>query len=88
MLETCSLKYREAFLSELPSDEIKVKIDTKIKTGIVLTEEEMMEFIILPLTCKGQGTEGRDQKSVDLTQYIRNEESWFLLSGLLVLQIR
>ena len=88
MLDTGNLQLNimEAFLSELPSDKIKKILREKIKHGIALTEEEMMEFIILPLSYKGREAQRTEiKKSVNLVTYIQNKETLiFLLSGLLV----
>lgn len=55
-LDVGCLKFQlqEAFLTELDSEAIKEKLHDKVKSGVMLTEEEQMQFIILPLTYKGR----------------------------------
>lgn len=47
------LETESSYLSEVNSDEIAEKLAEKVRTKIPFTEEELMEFIILPLTYKG-----------------------------------
>jgi len=44
------LEIESAFLSELDSKEIMERLTEKVNNNIPLTDEELMEFIILPLT--------------------------------------
>lgn len=76
----------EAFLSELNSDTIWLKLKKRVEQKEQLTEEEMMEFIILPLTYEGSGPKRKAIKECfDLAKEIEDPEvQVFILSGMLV----
>lgn len=76
----------EAFLSELNSDTIWLKLKKRVKQKEQLTEEEMMEFIIWPLTYEGSGPKRKAIKECfDLAKEIEDPEvQVFILSGMLV----
>ena len=81
-----SLKIESAFLAKLDSDEIMERLKEKINKGEGLTDKEIMEFIILPLTYR---TTERKQKAiqetVSLAKHISDEKKMaFVLSGILV----
>lgn len=80
------LKLSQAFLSELDSKVIKETITKKIKERKPLTEAELMQLIILPLTYKGESKKKESiQELFELTKEIEEEETQlFLLSGILV----
>lgn len=48
------MEIQPAFLSKLDSGEIMNRLRQKVENGERLTDEEMMEFIILPLTYRGR----------------------------------
>lgn len=77
---------QEAFLSEIDSESVTERINRKVKNGELLTEEEMMEFIILPLTYQGKKAQEKSiHHAVHLAEEIEDEEvQTFLLAGLLV----
>lgn len=87
-LDVYSLKMKlsQAFLSELDSKVIKETITEKIKKKKPLTETELMQLIILPLTYKGESKKKESiQELFELTKEIPEEETQlFLLSGILV----
>lgn len=87
-LDVYSLKMKlsQAFLSELNSKVIKETITEKIKQREPLTEAELMQLIILPLTYKGESKKKESiQELFELTKEIEEEETQlFLLSGILV----
>lgn len=87
-LDVYSLKMKlsQAFLSELDSKVIKETITEKIKQRKPLTEAELMQLIILPLTYKGESKKKESiQELFELTKEIPEEETQlFLLSGILV----
>lgn len=87
-LDVYSLKMKlsQAFLSELDSKVIKQTITEKIKKKKPLTETELMQLIILPLTYKGESKKKESiQELFELTKEIPEEETQlFLLSGILV----
>ncbi len=81
-----NFQIEEAFLSKLETKKIWGRISEKIRNEIPLTDEEMMEFIILPLTCKGK--EGKQQiirQGFELSKRITDPEiQLFVVSGMLV----
>ena len=88
ILDVYSLKMKlsQAFLSELNSETIKETITEKIKQKKSLTETELMQAIILPLTYKGETKKKESIKELfELMKEIKEEETQlFLLSGILV----
>lgn len=80
------LEIESAYLSELNSEEILNRIERKVRKKVVLTEEELMEFIILPLTYEGIDKKNESIKSaIDMAVAIEDEETKiFLLSGIVV----
>ena len=81
-----SYQIEPAFLSSLDSEEIKKRISGKIAAQEQLSDEELMEFIILPLTYKSTETKKKELKEmIALAKEIRSEkECLFVLSGMLV----
>ena len=81
-----TLKLEQAFLSRMDSEGIRSRIEQKIRNKEALSDEELMEFIVLPLTYKG--TEAKQEAvkdAVELAKQIEDrEEQTFLLSGILV----
>ncbi len=80
------LEIESSYLSELNSKEISERLEKKIQSKKNLTEEEMMEFIILPLTYKGLEEKNESiKKSIQLAKEILDEEiKVFVLSGMAV----
>jgi len=85
-LNSVTLKIEQAFLSEINSEKMKEKRSRKIRQKETLSDEEMMQFIILPLTCKG--TEKKNEMIETLFSLSKDVEDEavqvFLLSGMLV----
>lgn len=81
-----SLNIEAAFLSELNSEEIKKRLTQKIYNSEILTDEELMEFVILPLTYKTMEEKRKAiNYSIDLAKQVTDKEKMvFLLSGTLV----
>ena len=52
----------EAFLSEMDSEGIRRKLEGRIKSRQRLTEEEMIEYIILPLAYKDRSRQAEETK--------------------------
>ncbi|MFR2939878.1 MAG: hypothetical protein ACLTLO_06350 [Coprococcus sp.] len=75
-----------AFLSQIDSKEVMDRLNKKVLTNEPLTDEELMEFIILPLTYKGDDDKKKALKSsIELAKQLDNEElSVFILTGILV----
>ena len=75
-----------AFLSEIDSKEVMRRLSMKVNNGDTLSEEELMEFIILPLTYTDKDRKAfAIEQSIDLAKKIEDEEIMtFILTGLLV----
>lgn len=85
-LECMTLKMEQVFLSRLDGDGIFSHIKHKLMNGSPLTDEEIMQLIILPLTKKG-----REEKHIMLEQVIQltqtmteEEQQAFIIAGILV----
>ena len=80
------LTVETAFLSELHSEEIYQRLKRKVEKNEKLDNEELMEFIILPLSYpKKEDKEKNLHQTVDLAVQIRDrEQQLFILSGILV----
>lgn len=81
-----NFRIEEAFLSNLKTKEILNRITKKIKRNMPLTEEEMMEFIILPLTCRGKKQKQQMIRTgFELAKSISDSDTQlFVISGMLV----
>ena len=75
-----------AFLSELDAEGIRKRLNAKILSGETLTDREKMEFVILPMSYRGdQAKNEAIQKNMDLVdQMPDDEEKTFLLTGMAV----
>lgn len=80
------LEIESAFLSKLDSDEIMNRLTLKVKNDEPLTDDELMEFIILPLTYKTDKMKMIAIKdSIEIAKQIKDESKMvFVLSGILV----
>lgn len=81
-----TLKLEQAFLSKLDSEGIRSRIEEKVKSKEALSDKELMEFIVLPLTYKGtEAKQGAVKDAVELAKRIEDKkEQTFILSGILV----
>ena len=79
------LTVETAFLSELDSGEIFQRLKRKVEQNERLKDEELMEFIILPLSYREKKEkEEKIQQAVDLAVRIQDrEQQLFTLSGIL-----
>ena len=79
-----SVHIETAFLSELDSQEIYQRLKEKVSGGLPLTEDEIMEFIILPLSVPGkQRKQELVANTVEIAAQIRDvHTSNFVLAGL------
>lgn len=75
-----------AYLSELNSKDIINRLEHKIENQLPLEEKELMEFIVLPLTYKGNEGKNEGIKSaIRMASKILDDEiKVFLLSGVAV----
>ncbi len=80
------LEIDSAFLSEIDSKEVMNRLTTKVNSGEKLTEEELMEFIILPLTYKDKDRKAFAlEESFNLAKNLTDEDTMtFVLAGMLV----
>lgn len=81
-----TLKMEQAFLSKIDSETVREKIGKKLEQGLSLSDDELMQLIILPLTYKGKEKKKEAVKeTVELAKQIADkEEKTFVLSGILV----
>lgn len=84
--ECFSLRMEQVFLSRLDGPSIYESIQKKVQRREKLTEEELMQLIILPLTDKGkEKKQERIKQVVELVKEIKEEEQQvFVLTGILV----
>lgn len=80
------LEIESAYLSEINKEEISLRLKSKVNKGIQLSEEELMEFIILPLAYKGNDSKNNAIKeAIDMAKKIQEDDiKIFLLSGIAV----
>jgi hypothetical protein len=83
---TLTFHIEPAFLSKLDSDEIKQRLTKKVNSGEKLTDEELMEFIILPLTFREREQKQQAlRETINLARQITDlRQQTFVLSGTLV----
>ena len=81
-----SISIEAAYLSELDSGKILTKLSNKIKNKETLTDEELMELIILPLTYKNRKKKQEMIKeSIELAKQVTDEkQSTFLVARIVV----
>ncbi|MDO5425948.1 MAG: hypothetical protein Q4F41_19785 [Eubacteriales bacterium] len=74
-----------AFLRDLPTEGIFKRISEKIKRNEVLSDTELMQFIVLPLTVKGKDAKkNMVEKTVDLAKRLADDgQRSFTLAGIL-----
>ena len=81
-----TLSMEQVFISKLPEEEIYQSIKSKLENNETLSDTELMQLIILPLT--GKGKEAKQQiieNVITLTKQIKDEtKQVFVLSGVLV----
>lgn len=81
-----TLRMEQVFIAELPEEEIYQTIEHKLATGGELTEQELMQLVILPLAGKGvKDKQKRIEQIIKTTRLIKKEaDQIFVLTGLLV----
>ncbi len=79
------LNVEPAFLSELDGEEIYSRLKEKVGKGLLLTDEELMEFIILPLSYRKKEEKKRKvRETVELAVRIQDRnQQIFTLAGIL-----
>lgn len=75
-----------AFLSEINSEKVRARLEYKIENEIPLSDEELMEFIILPLTYKSlEQKKKAAEEAIELVKKIKDEKTAvFILTGIIV----
>lgn len=81
-----SIKIETAFLSELDSKEIFSRLKYKVEKNQILNDEELMEFIILPLSYRTkEEKQEKIRETVELAVKIQDKKQQiFTLAGILV----
>ena len=81
-----TLQVEEAFLTELSSEKIRATIERKVLASEPLSDEELMQFIVLPLTYRGNENKRRIvEETISLAKKIADENQMaFVLSGIVV----
>lgn len=85
-VDSLTLKMEQAYLRKIDSKVIRDRLEKKLEKGEPLSDDELMQFIILPLTYKGKEAKKRAVKeAVDLAKKIKDKKKQtFVLSGILV----
>ena len=81
-----TLKMERAFLRKIDSKAVKEMIRAKVEKKLPLSDDELMQLIILPLTYKGKKKKKEAVKeAVELAKQIEDKDKKsFVLSGILV----
>ncbi len=80
------LDIEPAFLSMIDSEAVYERLKERVESGAELTDEEVMQFIILPLTYKGREAQKQALKTtIELAKNVKSgDQTMFILSGILV----
>lgn len=80
------LDIEPAFLSMIDSEAVYERLKERVESGVELTDEEVMQFIILPLTYKGREAQKQALKTtIELAKNVKSgDQTMFILSGILV----
>lgn len=80
------LDIEPAFLSMIDSGAVYESLKERVESGAELTDEEVMQFIILPLTYKGREAQKQELKTtIELAKNVKSgDQTMFILSGILV----
>ncbi len=85
-----TVKVEEAFLSEIDSNNIRIKLENRIRNKEVLTDEEIMEFVLYPLSFKDiEAKRVAIRESIELAESIdyyndNGATVGFILAGIVV----
>ena len=81
-----TLRPKQVFLSRMDNGAVFDAIRQKIHSGIVLTDDDLMKLVVLPLSVPdSEGKQKMLEKVVDLAEQITDEEQRiFTLSGVIV----
>ncbi len=80
------LDIEPAFLSMIDSEAVYERLKERVESGAELTDEEVMQFIILPLTYKGREAQKQALKTtIELAKNVKSgDQTMFILAGILV----
>jgi hypothetical protein len=82
-LGSVKLSWEQVFLAKMDGEAIYADLQTKVANKMPLTEEDVLNFIILPLTQK-KNKQKFIEKTVTLAQEIRDENTQsFIVAGIL-----
>ena len=72
-------------MSEMPTEEVVGYLRQKIETGVKLTGRELIEFVISPLSVRGEiGKQDLVEKLLELSDKLDEKRKRFVLSGMAV----
>lgn len=85
-VDCLTLRLEQAYLRKIDSKSVRSGLEKKLENGMPLSDDEMMQFIILPLTYKGKEAKREAVKeAVYLAKKITDKKNqMFVLSGILV----
>ena len=85
-LDCLQLSIMQVFLSNFDTDEMYSDLRRKIEAGEILSDEDIMKFIILPLTePDADKKQGLIEKTVELAKNVSDEQQQiFIIAGILV----
>ena len=80
------LDIEPAFLSMIDSEDVYKRLKERVESSAELTDEEVMQFVILPLTYKGREAQKQALKTtIELAKNVKSgDQTMFILSGILV----
>ena len=85
-VDCLTLRLEQAYLRKIDSKGIRESLEKKLEGGETLSDDELMQFIILPLAYKGKEAKKEAVKdAVNLAKKITDKKNqMFVLSGILV----
>ena len=85
-LDSLQLNIMQVFLSNFDTDELYMDLKRKVEAGEALSDEDIMKFIILPLTEPDAGKKQElIEKTVELAKGVSDEKQQiFIIAGILV----
>jgi len=85
-LDSLQLNIMQVFLSNFNTDDLYADLKLKVENGDVLTDEDIMKFIILPLTeTVSDKKQELIEKTVELAKGVLDEQQqMFVIAGILV----
>ncbi|MDR1533316.1 MAG: transcriptional regulator [Clostridiales bacterium] len=82
-MDSIVIKVKQVFLSKFDGDAIYEDLKLKVTAGEPLTDEDVMRFIILPLTDK-KGSPARVREMMELAKKVKaDRQQIFIIAGLL-----